>query len=203
MTLLKKKQEMRPVFEEFTDARTVLSDIKLRQSYLRGMLDVVKLSKEKFADHSAEMISNSHDAWNQKHRPDKADTSDDPRRKSTKKDGKKKTDDPGKPLKLEGGLYHQIPRGVMLHHRRDGKKSHVVGVSIRVLRPIHDFYARVRNIQVELKDTFDTKHVMKMTRAEIVEKIKYDIERHVSYNCWFEMYIFLSCHAFQICKDSF
>ena len=172
---------MRPVFEEFTDARTVLSDIKLRQSYLRGMLDVVKLSKEKFADHTTEMILDSHDAWNEKHRPDKADTSDTPRRKSTKKDSKKNDHhDPGKPLKLEGGLYHQIPRGVMLHHRKDGKKTHVVSVSVRVLRPVHDFYARVRNIQVELKDTMDTKHVMKMTRAEIVENIKYDIERSVS-----------------------
>ena len=160
-------EHMRPVFEEFTDARTVLTDIKLRQSYLRGMLDVFKLSNEKKFDNPELMIADSHEAWIRQHRPDKAETDV----RGSKKKDKQGT---GKTLKLEGGFNHQVPRGVMLHHRRDGKKSHVVSISINVLRPVHEFYARVRSIRVELRDTADGKHIISMKRDEIVKNIRCD-----------------------------
>ena len=153
---------MRPVFEEFTDARTVLSDVKLRQSYLRGMLDVFKYYGGDL--HLAE----SHNAWNRKHRPDRADEG----LSATKKKGG--AGDGKKSLRLEGGLHQQVPRGVVLQHRRDGKKDHVVSVGIHVLKPIHEFYARVRSIRVEMTDTTDDFHVIELSRKEIVENIKVD-----------------------------
>lgn len=110
-------------------------------------------------------MTESHEAWNKKHRPDKAES-------DIRRGGKDSGE--GKPLKLEGGLHQQIPKGVMLHHRRDGKKNHVVSVSIHVLRPIHEFYARVRSIRVEMKDTTDEKHVILLSRSEIVKNIKFD-----------------------------
>ena len=165
---------MRPVFEEFTDARTVLSDIKLRQSYLRGMLDVHKLSKEeKFVEHSDDMIANSHDAWNRKHRPDKAETDVRGRKKKDNKGGG--GGDDGSPLQLEGGLHQVTPRGVMLHlHRKDGSDKTTVSVSIHVLRPIHEFYARVSAVRVRLKAADDEVHVITLKRAEIVKNIRSD-----------------------------
>jgi len=149
---------MRPVFEEFTDARTVLSDVKLRQSYLRGMLDVFKY-------YGTSMMSESHEAWNKKHRPDKAE-GDVTRRGNQKGEGKT--------MRLEGGLHQQVPKGVMLHHRRDGKKNHVVSVSVNVLRPVHEFYARVRTIKLEMRDTLDAVYVTELSRREIVSNIKFD-----------------------------
>ncbi|KAL7533785.1 hypothetical protein ACHAXR_005447, partial [Thalassiosira sp. AJA248-18] len=152
---------MRPIFEEFTDTRGVLSDVKLRQSYLRGMLDVFKC-----VGTGTTVMSESHDAWNKKHRPDKAEG--DVRRRG---DAGQNTE--GKPLKLEGGLHQQVPKGVMVHHRRDGRKNHV-SVSINVLKPIHEFYARVRKLRVEMKSTAAEKHVIELRRSEIVENIKFD-----------------------------
>lgn len=155
---------MRPIFEEFTDARTVLSDVKLRQSYLRGMLDVFNTFSTN--PNLSKVMDESHDAWNRKHRPDQAEG-------DVKKKGGKKQDE-SKPLKLEGGLHQQVPKGVMLFHRRDGKKNHVVSVSVNVLRPIWEFYAKVRSIKVEFRDTTDEKHVIELGRSEIVKTIKFD-----------------------------
>jgi len=159
-------EEMRPIFEEFTDARTVLSNTKLRQSYLRGMLDVFKY-------YGTSMMAESHESWNKKHRPDKAE-GDAPRGRRGKGDDNGDGNGNGKTLKLEGGLHQQLPKGVILHHRRDGKKNHVVSVSISVLRPLHDFYARVRSVRVEMKDTSDEKIVVELGRDDIVKKIECD-----------------------------
>ncbi|KAL7550086.1 hypothetical protein ACHAWF_013319, partial [Thalassiosira exigua] len=152
-------EHMRPLFEEFTDARTVLSDVKLRQSYLSGMLDVFKY-------YGTAIMSESHDAWVRKHRPDKAES--DVRRRG---DNDGAGDEGG--LRLEGGLHQQVPRGPMVGHRRDGKR-HFASVSVRVPRPAHEFYARVRSIKVTLRDATDEKHVVELGREEIVGNIKFD-----------------------------
>ena len=165
---------MRTTFEEFTDARTVLSDIHLRQSYLRGMLDVFKCYGMTMMSESHEaIIVRSHEAWNKKHRPDVAE---DELRGNRRRDNDGTCGQGGedKPLKLEGGLHQQIPRGVVLYHRRDGKKNHLVSVSIHALRPAHEFYARVRRVLVEMRNTSDEKYCVELSREDIVKGIKFD-----------------------------
>ena len=144
-------EKMRPTFEAFTDARTVLSDVKLRQSYLRGMLDVY--------GYNPALIEQSHEAWERKYRPDKVDA----RPSVSESKGT---------LKLEGGFTHQVPRGVMIHHKREGNK-YMVTLSVHVLRPVHEFYARVRSVRVVLRN-FDDVHVIKMDRPQIVKRIRFD-----------------------------
>ncbi|EJK76033.1 hypothetical protein THAOC_02224 [Thalassiosira oceanica] len=144
-------ERMRPTFEAFTDARTVLSDVKLRQSYLRGMLDVY--------GYNPALIEQSHEAWERKHRPDKVDA----RPSVSESKGT---------LKLEGGFTHQVPRGVMIHHKREGNK-YMVTLSVHVLRPVHEFYGRVRSVRVVLRN-FDDVHVIKMDRSQIVKRIRFD-----------------------------
>jgi hypothetical protein len=157
---------MRPIFEEFTDARNVLSDVKLRQNYLRHMLDVYKyygtcqLPQQTVSD----MMTESHDAWNRKNRPDKV------KGKDGVADGGGKKD---KPLKLEGGLQHQMPKGVMVNQRREDRKT-MVSVSVHALRPIHDFYARVRSVRVKMRNTSDETHKFLLSRSDIVKTIQVD-----------------------------
>jgi hypothetical protein len=161
---------MRPVFEEFTDARNVLSDGKLRRSYLGHMLDVYKyygtcqLPQQTVSD----MMTESHDSWNQRNRPDKAKGNDGGANCGGRKD---------KPLKLEGGLHQQMPRGVMLHQRRVNRTT-MVSVSIHALRPIHDFYARVRSVRVKMRSTSDETHNFLLGRSDIVNTIQ--VDRRVS-----------------------
>jgi hypothetical protein len=157
---------MRPVFEEFTDARNVLSDVTLRRSYLGHMVDVYKyyctcqLPQQTISD----MMAESHDSWNQRNRPDKAKSNDGGADGGGRKD---------KPLKLEGGLHQQMPRGVMLHQRRENRTT-MVSVSIHALRPINDFYARVRSVRVKMRSTSDETHNFLLSRSDIVETIQVD-----------------------------
>lgn len=146
------------------------------------MLDVFKY-------YGTTMMSESHDAWNRKHRPDVADDGrggggKDGRRRGSK-DGGGAAGEP-QTLKLEGGLHQQTPRGAVLHHRTDGRKNHVVAVGVHVPRPAHEFYARVRSVRVEMRDASDEKIVVEKTRREIVENIK--IDRQVRGCVW---YLFL------------
>jgi hypothetical protein len=155
---------MRPIFEEFTDARNVFSDVKLRQNYLRHMLDVYKyygtcqpqLPHQSLSD----MMTQIHDAWNKRNRPDKAES----------KDGGGKKE---KLLTLKGGLHQQMPRGAMLHQRRENRKT-VVSFSVHALRPIFDFYARVRSVRVKMRSTSDETHKFVLSRSEIVKTIQFD-----------------------------
>ena len=159
---------MRPIFEEFTDARNVLSDVKLRQDYLRHMLDVYKyygtcqlqLPHQSLSD----TMTESHDAWNKRNRPDKAESKD------VGGDGGGKKD---KLLTLKGGLHQQMPRGVMLHQRRENRKT-VVSFSVQALRPIFDFYARVRSVRLKMRSTSDETHKFLLSRSEIVKTIQFD-----------------------------
>ena len=160
---------MRPIFEEFTDARNVLSDAKLRQNYLRHMLDVYKyygtcqlqLPHQSLSD----MMTEIHDAWNKRNRPDKAESS-----KDGGGDGGGKRD---KLLTLKGGLHQQMPRGVMLHQRRENRKT-VVSFGVHVLQPIFDFYARVRSVRVKMRSTSDETHKFRLNRSDIVKTIQFD-----------------------------
>lgn len=157
---------MRPVFEEFTDARTVLADVKLRQSYLRGMLDVFKHAA--LQDRLDVAVPQAHGAWVQKHLPGKAED-------DLRKDDEIAGD--GRVLKLEGGLHHQIPRGIMMHRRKDGTKNeNVFSVSVQALRPVHEFYARVRCLRVVFRSADDGTRVVEMTREEIVGQLQGKID---------------------------
>ena len=177
---------MRPAFEEFTDARNLLADCKLRQNYLQNMLDLTQyyqttqlLSPAGIAD----KLLAAHNQWNTRNRPDKVD-------KQEGVNSKKKGDTSGKKektLQLEGGLHQQMPKSVIVHQQRQRTTTHVNGVpnmptvvsiSIHALSPIHDFYARVRNVNVELRSTDNEKHTFQLSREEIVKTIRTD--RHVS-----------------------
>lgn len=159
---------MRPIFEEFTDARNVLSDTKLRQNYLRHMLDVYKyygtyqlqLPHQSLSD----MLAEIHDAWNKRNRPDKAESKD------GGGDGGGNRD---KLLALKGGLHQQMPRGVMLHQRRENRKT-VVSFGVHALQPIFDFYARVRSVRVKMRSTSDETHKFLLSRSDIVKTIQFD-----------------------------
>ena len=159
---------MRPIFEEFTDARNVLSDTKLRQNYLRHMLDVYKyygtyqfqLPHRSLSD----MMTEIHDAWNKRNRPDKAESKD------GGGDGGGNRD---KLLALKGGLHQQMPRGVMLHQRRENRKT-VVSFGVHALQPIFDFYARVRSVRVKMRSTSDETHKFLLSRSDIVKTIQFD-----------------------------
>ena len=159
---------MRPIFEEFTDARNVLSDTILRQNYLRHMLDVYKyygtyqlqLPHQSLSD----MMTEIHDAWNKRNRPDKAESKD------GGGDGGGNRD---KLLALKGGLHQQMPRGVMLHQRRENRKT-VVSFGVHALQPIFDFYARVRSVRVKMRSTSDETHKFLLSRSDIVKTIQFD-----------------------------
>lgn len=159
---------MRPIFEEFTDARNVLSDTILRQNYLRHMLDVYKyygtyqlqLPHQSLSD----MMTEIHDAWNKRNRPDKAESKDGGGDSGGNRD---------KLLALKGGLHQQMPRGVMLHQRRENRKT-VVSFGVHALQPIFDFYARVRSVRVKMRSTSDETHKFLLNRSDIVKTIQFD-----------------------------
>lgn len=147
-------ESFRNIFEDFTDARDVLSDEKLRQLYLKQMLAVFHTFGKGYMD-------SSHKSWISKNRPDKAEANF----KSTRTGRAQE----GKPLKLEGGLHHQTPKGPILQH-----KDQQVTVSIHALRPVHEFYSRVRSIRVEFTSTEDETYSIDVGRADIVKNIKHD-----------------------------
>ncbi len=59
----RKGEEYRPIFETFTRARNVFKDERLRQRYVKEMLQIVQSFGEGF-------VERSHKAWNEKHKPD-------------------------------------------------------------------------------------------------------------------------------------
>ena len=145
----RKGESYRKVFEDFTNARNVLKDERLRRLYLKEMIVVVKTFGKSYID-------SSHDAWNNKNRPDIAERGDKQRQ--------------GKPMRLGGGLHEQMPRGPMLQHQC-GK----VTVSVHVLRPLHEFFSRVKRITVMFQSIDDDdRNVLVLDRKDIVKEIKYD-----------------------------
>jgi len=150
----RKGESYRQAFEDFTDARNVLRDDILRRLYLREMLSVAKTFGKGY-------MESSHDAWNNKNRPDIAE-----------RDGSGFHEDQqrqGKTMRLQGGLHEQMPRGPMLQHH--GEK---VTVSVHALRPPHEFYSRVKSITVVCRSVDEDRHIMNLSREEIVKEIKYD-----------------------------
>lgn len=145
-------ESFRPVFEEFTDARDVLSDVKLRQRYLREMLQVIGLAP----------IEKSQESWVAKHRPDKAMSDVKRRDDANKKDG---------PPQLEGGLFYQMLKGPMIQQHQDGKKSTVVSVSVHVPHPIYEFYSKVRSIRVVFSSTHGESQTIELKRGDIAKGI--------------------------------
>jgi len=202
-------QQMRPAFEEFTDARNLLADCKLRQNYLQNMLDLTQyyqttqlLSPAGIAD----KLLAAHNQWNTRNRPDKVD-------KQEGVNSKKKGDASGKKektLQLEGGLHQQMPKGVIVYQQRQHVRANnnipthvncgipnttsMVNISIHALSPLHEFYARVRNVYVELRSTDNEKHTFHLCREEIVKTIRTD--RHVSnttsYYCYRAFFILVN-----------
>ena len=168
-------QQMRPAFEEFTDARNLLADCKLRQNYLQNMLDLTQyyqttqlLSPAGIAD----KLLAAHNQWNTRNRPDKVDKQEGVNsKKKGGASGKKE-----KTLQLEGGLHQQMPKGVIIYI--PNTTATVASISIHALSPLHEFYARVRNVCVELRSTDNEKHTFHLCREEIVKTIRTD--RHVS-----------------------
>ncbi|KAL7500822.1 hypothetical protein ACHAWT_008998 [Skeletonema menzelii] len=155
-------EENRPIFEAFTDARDVLSDVQLRQVYVTQMLEV--FSKIGPDDRTLEI---AHVAWNKKHRPDVAEQA------AKVQKGKKKD----APLQLEGVLdYTQIPRGVMVtNYRRNN--SDIVKIAVYALQPKYEFYSKIKSIRVEMKSTTGEKRAFTLKRREIVEKLQLDCHR--------------------------
>lgn len=111
-----------------------------------------------------------HALWNRRNRPDKVE-------ESVKKDTTGKIE---KTLQLEGGLHHQMPKGVVWRQRyeRDITCSRstkaVVSISIHALSPINDFYSRVRSVCVELRSADNETHTFRLNRADIVKTIRMD-----------------------------
>lgn len=183
---------MRPAFEEFTDARNLLADYKLRQNYLQNMLDLTQyyqttqlLSPAGIAD----KLLAAHNQWNTRNRPDKVD-------KQEGVNSKKKGDTSGKKektLQLEGGLHQQMPKGVIVYQQNGiPNTTTMVNISIHALSPLHEFYARVRNVYVELHNTDNVKHtVFTLCREEIVKTIRRD--RHVSIISHTTSYCYAHC----------
>lgn len=155
-------EEYRPIFEEFTDARDVFSDVHLRQVYVTQMLEV-------FSKIGPDHIVIAHEAWNKKHRPDVAEQAPNTREKK----GKKKD----APLQIEGVLdLTQTPRGVMVtNYRRNN--SDVVKIAVYALNPKYEFYAKIRNIRVEMVSSKNEKRAFVIQRRDIVAKIQLDCHR--------------------------
>lgn len=173
----KNGEHMRPAFEEFTEARNVLSDMKLRQNYLRNMLDLTQYynTTELSPQGMTNKLMESHDSWNRRNRPDKVERKESVVKKNTA--GKKE-----KTLQLEGGLYQQMPKGVIWHQRYERQDTTtttkspltVVSISIHALSPIHDFYAKVRTVYVVLSSTDNDTHTFFLNRSDIVKTIQVD-----------------------------
>ncbi len=156
-------EENRPIFEEFTDARDVLSDVQLRQVYVTQMLEV--FSKIGPDDRTLEI---AHMAWNKKHRPDMAES-------ATKSQRDKKKG--GAPLALEGVLdLSQIPRGVMVTNYKRNNND-IVKIAVYALQPKYEFYSKVKSIRVEMKSTMNEKRSFVLKRKEIVARIQLDGHR--------------------------
>ena len=124
-------------------------------------------------DRLAEELLASHDLWNRENRPDKVEGVNESVKKDTT--GKNETT-----LRLEGGLHHQMPKGVIWRQRYEQQSASsrstkaVVNISIHALSPIHDFYARVRSFCIELKSTSNETHTFRLSRADIVKTIRMD-----------------------------
>ena len=158
-------EENRPIFEEFTDARDVFSDVKLRQVYITQMLEVLA----KFGTDHHKIIETSHEAWNKKHRPDVAEQAT----KTREKKGKKKD----APLQIEGVMdLTQTPKGVMVtNYRRNN--SDIVKISVYALQPKYEFYAKIKSIRVEMTSTTNEKRAFTLKRRDVVAKIQLDPHR--------------------------
>jgi hypothetical protein len=163
---------MRSVFELFKDACNVLSDIKLRQKYLGNMLELtyVYCSTHATLVGLADSLIVAHDMWNRRFRPDKVEGT----KVIVKKDTSGTTQ---KTLQLEGGLHQQMPKGVIWHQRyvKSTNKA-VVNISIHALSPIHEFYARVRSVCVQLRSSHNETLTFRLSRANIVKTIRMDRE---------------------------
>jgi hypothetical protein len=72
----------------------------------------------------------------------------------------------GQASDIEGGTAPQMPRGVMLHQRRENRKT-VVSFGVHALQPIFDFYARVRSVRVKMRSTSDETHKFLLNRSEL------------------------------------
>jgi hypothetical protein len=114
-----------------------------------------------------------HDSWNKDNHPDKVEGIKENVKKGTA--GKNETT-----LRLEGGLHHQMPKGVIWRQRHEQHSAAsrstktMVNISIHALSPIHDFYARVRSVCIELKSTSNEMHTFRLSRADIVKTIRMD-----------------------------
>ncbi len=166
-------EEYRPIFEIFTKARNVFKEERLRQRYVKEMLQIVQSFGEGF-------VERSHKAWNEKHRPDeekKGSGTDGPDMSGVRDaNGKINILPPKekKPLVLEGGLYHQIPKAPVIDHKNSNR---TMTVWVNALKPTHEFYQRVSAITVLCTTSYKDeksgeiktiKKKMKIRRDEIV-----------------------------------
>eukprot|EP00577_Skeletonema_sp_RCC1716_P004235 CAMPEP_0113406952 /NCGR_PEP_ID=MMETSP0013_2-20120614/19790_1 /TAXON_ID=2843 ORGANISM="Skeletonema costatum, Strain 1716" /NCGR_SAMPLE_ID=MMETSP0013_2 /ASSEMBLY_ACC=CAM_ASM_000158 /LENGTH=1333 /DNA_ID=CAMNT_0000292841 /DNA_START=71 /DNA_END=4069 /DNA_ORIENTATION=- /assembly_acc=CAM_ASM_000158 len=156
-------EENRPIFEEFTDARDVFSDVHLRQVYVTQMLEV-------FSKIGPDHIEIAHEAWNKKHRPDVAEQAF-TKQRNAKGKGK------DAPLQLEGVLdLSQTPRGVMVtNYRRNN--SDIVKIAVYALQPKYEFYSKIKSIRVEMKSTTNEKRSFLLKRRDIIARIQLDCHR--------------------------
>ncbi|KAL7447035.1 hypothetical protein ACHAXM_011567 [Skeletonema potamos] len=155
-------EEYRPIFEEFTDARDVFSDVNLRQVYVTQMLEV-------FSKIGPDSLMMAHEAFNKKHRPDVAEQGPNTREKK----GKNKD----APLQIEGVLdLTQTPRGVMVtNYRRNN--SDFVKIAVYALNPKYEFYAKVKSIAVQMVSSKNETRSFVLKRRDIVAKIELDCHR--------------------------
>ena len=156
-------EEMRPVFEEFTDARNVFSDVALRQSYVIEMSEVYNRVGES-------VIETAHVAWNNKHRPDVAEQN------NMKQGNKKGKNNKDAPLQIEGTLdLTQSPKGVMVTTYRSG--GDYVKISVHALQPRYEFYSKIASIHVEARHQHHQVRKFILGRHQIVKNLTLDHHR--------------------------
>ncbi|KAL3788188.1 hypothetical protein HJC23_004655 [Cyclotella cryptica] len=146
----RKGEEFRPAFREFTEAKDVLVQDKLRERYLREMMNVYRYYGR------GSVLDQSHRAWMGRHVA-KAKEAQAPPHQEVRR--------------LEGGLLHQCLKGPLVEMQYGGRDGDV-GVTISVPNPLYEFYSRVRSITVVFSSTHDVSHKLKMGRADIVKTLQ-------------------------------
>ena len=152
-------EEYRPSFEKFTLAKDILLNDTHRLRYLQEMTHVASY----YAQH---VLEQSHEAWIGKH------VASQPKEEVTKR--------------IEGGLRYVCLKAPLVEIQKTldsgsgsgggasknggGKSNNTVEVkiSVKVPRPMYEFYGRIHSIQIWCRSTHGAVHKWTISRKEIV-----------------------------------
>ena len=147
----RKGEEFRPIFERFKHAKDVLLNGELRTRYLREMINVILYYPQ------GNMMDQAHELWMTQHANKIAEGESLMKKEDIKR--------------IEGGWQRQCLSAPLV--KIDSRDENCrVEVTIRVPKPMHEFYSRVRSITVSFESTHGISFNITVPRIVIVKPLQ-------------------------------